>query len=181
MVPVPGCWENLPDFTEYRGEAVYETDFEAEGTVRLEFKGVSHTASVFVDGTPIARHYNAYTPFSAVVTGLCAGTHTLKVIVDNRFSEASALHIPNDYMTYGGINRAVAAEEIPDVYIRYIHVTPFTDNGTWAARVQVLLENSCMNAVPSGKTGSSADAGSLASAGLSAEADPSSDDRACPG
>ena len=41
---VPGCWENCPDTLTYRGKAVYERSFSCEGNVRLEFKGVSHTA-----------------------------------------------------------------------------------------------------------------------------------------
>ena len=39
------------------------------------------------------------------------GEHTLRIEADNRFGEDSALHIPNDYYAYGGINRPVAAEE----------------------------------------------------------------------
>lgn len=40
QVPTPGCWENHPDFSGYRGEGIYKTIFWAEGTIRLEFKGV---------------------------------------------------------------------------------------------------------------------------------------------
>ena len=99
-VATPCCWENHPDFTDYRGEAEYTTDFVAKGNIRLEFKGVSHTATVFLDGKEIARHYNAYTSFQAIVKNLDEGVHTLTIRADNRFSEKSALHIPNDYMSY---------------------------------------------------------------------------------
>ena len=101
LVPVPGCWESWPDTRTYRGKAIYERSFEAEGNIRLVFKGVSHTAKIFLDGKQIASHYNAYTPFEALVTGLADGTHTLKVEVDNSYSPASTLHIPNDYQSYG--------------------------------------------------------------------------------
>ena len=141
LAAVPGCWETMPDFTEYRGRGRYETVFEAEGTVRLEFKGVSHTASVFVDGIQTASHYNAFTPFSVIVRNLDKGPHTLTVIADNRFSEESALHVPNDYMTYGGINRAVALEEIPASYLRYVHVTPVFADGVWQAQIRVCAAN----------------------------------------
>lgn len=46
----------------------------------------------------------------------------MKIIVDNRFSENSALHIPNDYMTYGGINRGIVLEHLKKAYIEYLHV-----------------------------------------------------------
>lgn len=46
-----------------------------------------------------------------------AGEHELKIIVDNRFSENSALHIPNDYMTYGGTNRGIVLEHLKKAYI----------------------------------------------------------------
>ena len=107
---VPGCWENCPDTLTYRGKAVYERRFACEGNIRLEFKGVSHTAQVYLDDMRIAEHYNAYTPFSAVVKELPAGEHTLRVYVDNSFGPDSALHVPNDYQTYGGITRPVVLE-----------------------------------------------------------------------
>lgn len=50
QAPVPGCWENYPDTVSYRGQASYSREFEAKGNTCLEFKGVSHTASVLVDG-----------------------------------------------------------------------------------------------------------------------------------
>ena len=125
LVPVPGCWESWPDTRTYRGKAIYERSFEAEGNIRLVFKGVSHTAKIFLDGKQIASHYNAYTPFEALVTGLADGTHTLKVEVDNSYSPASTLHIPNDYQSYGGITRSVVLEMPGDVFISKIHFTPF--------------------------------------------------------
>ena len=63
------------------------------------------------------------------------------VRADNRFSEKSALHIPNDYMTYGGIIRPIVLEEVRAAYIQYVHVTPYRANGKWNARVTVKLKN----------------------------------------
>ena len=141
QVAVPCCFENHPEFTNYRGEGEYTTKFTADGMVRLEFKGVSHTASVFVDGEKVAEHYNAYTAFDVVIKNLAPGGHTLTVRADNRFGAGSALHIPNDYMSYGGLSRPVVMEEIPDMYIRYIHVTPYRENGLWHAQVEIGLKN----------------------------------------
>ena len=52
-VMVPSCWESYPGFEAYRGQGLYECNFEADGDVRIVFKGVSHTAKVFVDGNQL--------------------------------------------------------------------------------------------------------------------------------
>lgn len=141
QVMTPCCWESHPDFTNYRGEGIYRTNFWAGGNIRLEFKGISHTATVYCDGVQIASHYNAYTNFSTVLKNLPEGKHTLEIKADNRFSQDSALHIPNDYMSYGGINRPLVLEKIGDVYTRWIHVTPVCEDGKWKAEVQFNIEN----------------------------------------
>ncbi len=138
---VPGCWENHMDFANYRGKGMYTKTVETSGNIRLVFKGVSHTANVFLDKSFVKTHYNAYTPFDMIVKGLKAGEHTIEVEVDNSFSEESALHIPNDYMTYGGINRGVVIQNIGDIYIKRIHFSPYNENGVWKAKVSVLVEN----------------------------------------
>lgn len=140
-VTVPSCWENYPGTRTYRGRACYERSFRASGNIRLEFKGVSHTAEVFVDGEPVGTHYNAYTPFSSVIRNLAPGIHRLKVCVDNSFNSRSALHVENDYQTYGGITRAVALEELGNVYVTGVHVTPEKREGQWRARVEVGVRN----------------------------------------
>ncbi|MFI3174317.1 MAG: glycoside hydrolase family 2 TIM barrel-domain containing protein [Bacillota bacterium] len=134
---VPGCWESLAEFSKYRGKAVYTTEFQGKGNVRLVFKGVSHTANVSVNGNFVKTHYNAFTPFDAIVQNLSDGTHKLEVEVDNTFSEASSLHIPNDYMTYGGITRGVEVQQLEDIYIKKIFFTPVKKGNDWFAQVKV--------------------------------------------
>lgn len=138
---VPGCWETYPDTISYRGKACYEKRFFAEGNICLRFKGVSHTAEVYLDGKLIKRHYNAYTPFEALAQGLAAGEHQLRMVVDNSFGEESALHVPNDYQTYGGITRAVALERLADIYISKLHFTPVYGDGQWRGIVSLDLKN----------------------------------------
>ena len=115
-LPVPSCWEQHPDFLSHRGKGAYTKKIYVKNdtNVRLEFKGVSHTADVYFDGEKVAHHYNAFTPFSTVVKNVKKGEHEIKVEVDNTFGEHSALHIPNDYYTYGGITRPVILEYVPD-------------------------------------------------------------------
>ena len=138
---VPCCWESMPDFSSYRGVGVFSREIETEGAFRLVFKGVSHTARVCLDGRAIGSHYNAYTPFAVAVTDVMAGRHLLEVYADNTFGEASALHIPNDYMSYGGISRGVLLEELTDTYIEYIHAVPVMEKDGWKALVSLKVKN----------------------------------------
>lgn len=138
---VPCCWENLPDFSAYRGVGIFTREFQAEGTIRLVFKGVSHTAAVYVDGREVGGHYNAFTPFALTVKDLKPGTHKLEVHVDNSFSEKSALHVPNDYMTYGGITRGVVLEQLEQAYIEYLHAVPVKTETGWSLKTAVKINS----------------------------------------
>lgn len=138
-VAVPGCWENHPLFADYRGEGIYRKTFQAQGNVRIECKGVSHTATVYLDGHAIGHHYNAYTPFSVVVSDLEPGRHMLEIKADNRFHKDSALHVPNDYMSYGGISRGVVVEELSDLYLEYVHVKTYRENEQWHVQVKAAV------------------------------------------
>ena len=139
-VAVPSCWETYPETVNYRGKGSYPRAFEAGGNIRLEFKGVSHTATVCVDGKRVTTHYNAYTPFDVVLKDLEQGTHELEVVADNSFGPDSALHIPNDYQSYGGISRGVILEELGEIYIKWVHFTPIW-KGSWHSTVQMCLCN----------------------------------------
>ena len=116
---VPGVWETIPELASFRGQAEYtrEVTLSEPGSLLLRFGGVSHTADVMWDGQPVAHHYNAYTAFEALIENAEAGEHTLTVRVDNSYSEQSTLHIPNDYETYGGINRPVELHRVGAAYI----------------------------------------------------------------
>ena len=138
-VTVPSCWESYPGFEAYRGQGLYERNFEAGGDMRIVFKGVSHTAKVFVDDKFVCEHYNAFTQFEAVVKNLPSGVHKLSVLVDNSFSEASALHVENDYQSYGGISRGVMLEQLPKHYIKQLHFTPVCKDDTWYAQLELVI------------------------------------------
>ena len=138
-VAVPCCWESLPDFSSYRGIGLFSRTIEAEGNIRLIFKGVSHTARVCLDGNIIAEHYNAYTPFSVVLRNLAGKRHLLGVYADNSFGEKSALHVPNDYMSYGGISRGVVMETLENAYIESIHAIPVREKNGWNTNVSIKI------------------------------------------
>jgi beta-glucuronidase len=140
---VPGCWENNIQMIDYRGYGAYRKTitFDKASNIRLNFKGVSHTADVYFDGKHIAHHYNAFTEFSVNVPRVSEGKHEVVVIADNTFTEKSSLHIPNDYYCYGGIIKPVVLEAIADVYIKNISFTPIFSNGKWSSDIKIILEN----------------------------------------
>ncbi|WP_139995027.1 glycoside hydrolase family 2 protein [Paenibacillus paridis] len=140
---VPGCWEMHPELLTYRGSGAYRkrVTIKEKTSLRFVFKGVSHTAKVYFDGKLIIEHYNAYTAFDAIVDEAEAGEHELIVLADNSFGEFSALHIPNDYYTYGGINRSVSMEELKSLFIERIAFTPVWENGGWRGIVQAYVRN----------------------------------------
>ncbi|MBR2053538.1 MAG: hypothetical protein IJ968_01450, partial [Clostridia bacterium] len=113
-VCVPGTWESIPGMGNYRGKCLYEQKFDGCGNMRFHFEGVSFRARVLVDGKELATHYGAYTGFDAIAPELESGTHLLQVEADNSWGDDSALHIPNDYYSYGGITRPVLIENIGD-------------------------------------------------------------------
>ncbi|WP_020617118.1 glycoside hydrolase family 2 protein [Paenibacillus daejeonensis] len=140
---VPGCWEVHPELLTYQGRGVYRKWIRVEepGPLRFLFKGASHTADVYWNGQPVAHHYNAYTAFEARVAHAAPGEHELTIVVDNRFHEGSALHIANDYHTYGGLIRPVVLEHLQDILIERIQFTPDWRDSGWHADVQVTVRN----------------------------------------
>ncbi|KQX48610.1 glycoside hydrolase family 2 protein [Paenibacillus sp. Root444D2] len=147
-LPVPGCWEMHPELLTYRGKGVYRKIITLHETtsVRLLFKGVSHTAVIYFDGEEVGFHYNAYTPFTTkVITDAAPGSHEIVVVVDNSFTKESKLHFANDYYTYGGIIRPVGIECISDVYINRIQFTPSWKDGQWHGEASVYVTNASRN------------------------------------
>jgi beta-galactosidase/beta-glucuronidase len=141
-VNVPSCWESIQGLGDYRGKGLYTKTIKTHNqNIRLVFKGISHTADIYFDGKHIAHHYNAYTEFDVVIKDVKKGEHKLEVYADNSFSQESALHIPNDYRSYGGITRPVVIEELNDIYIHHVHVTPLFDNGNWKVTIKIAINN----------------------------------------
>lgn len=147
---IPGCWETYPGLENYRGMVRYRTFFEAEGNVRLIFKGVSHFARVLVDGKEVGSHYGSYTIFDILLEGLELGYHYLEVEVDNSYKQEYSLDKDNDYMSYGGISRGVELEYLKEAYIRNIHITPLYREGAgWYAQVSIEAHNLSHNSLSS--------------------------------
>ena len=138
-ITVPSCWETIPILSAYKGKATYTKKIKIGGNTRLTFKGVSHTADVYLDGKHAGHHYNAYTPFSVDLGNLVYGEHEIKVEVDNSYNPESTLHKENDYYTYGGIIRPLVIETLDKAVVEYIHFTPKLTIGGWCADISVKM------------------------------------------
>ncbi len=151
-VMVPGTWESIPGLHTYRGTAWFRRDVEAmeDTALQIAFGGVSHTGTVFIDGKRVGGHYDAFTPWAVLAPRLRAGTHELVVEVDNTFGGHSALHIENDYYTYGGITRPVEVHHVPEVCIERLSAIPRFGRRDWTLQVSVVLRNCSRRALERG-------------------------------
>lgn len=143
-LPVPSCWEQHPDLLSYRGRGEYRKKIilnEDTPVLKINFKGVSHTAKVYFDNEFVKYHYNAYTPFDALISNVKKGEHEIIVQVDNRFTEESSLHIPNDYYSYGGLTRGVAYSSLPSIFLEQVHFEPLYEQGQWKSRASIYIYN----------------------------------------
>lgn len=140
-VIVPSVWEAHPALRSYRGRGIYEQEIQCGGNVRIWLGGVSFRGSVYLDGALLAEHYGAYTGFEGLALNVPEGMHRLRIEADNRFGDDSALHIPNDYYSYGGINRPVLVEELGQAYIKRCRVTPVRERDGWSAEAEIVIQN----------------------------------------
>lgn len=140
-IPVPSCVESIPAYSNYKGACALETTQHFSGDLKLTFKGVGHTANVYLDGKHLGGHYGAYGEFSFILKDQKEDTHTIRVVADNSYTEDSALHIDNDYYSYLGITRPVLLERLNKAYIQWIHITPVYTEDQWSLRISANVEN----------------------------------------
>jgi beta-mannosidase len=116
---------------------------------RVEFGGVDHAATVFVDGAEVARHEGAFTPFAVDVPG---GEHLLAVVVhaapasEPQVGRTSRVRVHKSRMGYGwdfcprlvhqGIWRPVTLDPPPELFPR---VTLVEGTGVVEVDGEVLL------------------------------------------
>ncbi len=145
---VPGTWNAAARYWNYVGPAWYQRRFEmpAGGNLRLHFGSVFHTAKVWLDGRLVGEHEGGYLPFDCLVPKVAKGPHRLVVRVDNRLTADSLPKQNVDWFPYGGIDRPVYAEIVPDQYIEHVQVLPVLDGGATAKlRVRAALRNLAAN------------------------------------
>jgi beta-galactosidase len=151
-VNVPHTWQAQPPFTEYRGVAWYQRNFDVPerwtgSAIRIEFAAVFHTATVWVNGQLAGEHARkGYTAFAFDISHLVhAGTpNSLVVRVDNSFD----LHMlprgrSSDFPHDGGIFRPVQLLITPKVFVEQIDVDAPPDFGNAAAQLSIVAH--CRN------------------------------------
>ena len=122
------------DFMVYRRLVDIPAAFTAHGQhVRLNFGAVNHDATVYVNGTQVARHAGGYTPFSADITPALHPHGPQEIIV--------AVHAPVDgvnvmvgkqrlkpegifYTAASGIWQSVWLEPVPATSLAQLSFTP---------------------------------------------------------
>ena len=121
------------DFMFYRRMVEVPADFTAGGKhVRLNFGAVAQDATVYVNGTQVARHMGGYTSFDADITSALRGSGPQEIIV--------AVHAPVDsanvmvgkqrlkpegifYTAASGIWQSVWLEPVPATSVAQLNFT----------------------------------------------------------
>ena len=124
------------DFLEavwYRREAQVPAEWSGKD-VQLHLGAVDHDATVWVDGTEVARHRGGFTPFTADLAGLATPGTTITITVRARDSRhevqargQQATWYANTHCQYTrttGIWQTVWLEAVPRVHLGRPRITP---------------------------------------------------------
>jgi len=152
-VTVPHTWQIDQESAEYFGTAWYRRLLEVpEGwtdqTVRIEFEGVFHSASVWLNGSEVGKHLRkGYTAFEFDITRFLhrSADNVLVVMVNSDFdSRMLPRGHSSDWTHDGGIYRPVNLLITPRVYIERVDVDAVPDvaNGFANVDVSVVILNS---------------------------------------
>lgn len=145
-VTVPHTWQTAADSAGYYGVGWYERVLEAPkewsgSVVRIEFEGIFHSATVWVNGQLAGEHLRkGYTAFQVDLTPHLqwGAANSLRVRADNSFDEHM---LPrghsSDWAHDGGIYRPVRLLVTPPDYIERVDVdaTPDLNANTATLRI----------------------------------------------
>jgi len=151
-VTVPHTWQIAQESAEYFGTAWYRRLLEVpedwrDQTVRIEFEGVFHSTSAWLNGSEVGHHLRkGYTAFEFDITRfLHPGTDNLLVIMVN--SDFDSRMLPrghsSDWTHDGGIYRPVNLLISPAVYIQRVDVDAAPDlaDGSASVDISVVIRN----------------------------------------
>lgn len=145
-VTVPHTWQIAQESAEYFGTAWYRRRLEVppdwrDHTVRIEFEGVFHSASVWLNGSEVGQHLRkGYTAFQFDITRfLQPGADNLLVVMVN--SDFDSRMLPrghsSDWSHDGGIYRPVSLLITPGVYIERVDVDAVPDLAKGFANIDI--------------------------------------------
>ena len=114
-IPVPACFDTLPDWYLKRGVGLYRRTFRLDRDVPaawLAVEGMGLVGSFWLDGRPLGTSALPYSALRLPTGPLAAGEHTLAAALGNRFDEPRlALAKPYyDFYLYGGFYHGVSLE-----------------------------------------------------------------------
>jgi beta-galactosidase len=145
-VCVPHTWQVDAAFVDYRGAAWYRRTFDApsewqDAAVRIEFEGVFHTATIWVNGELAGEHVRkGYTAFVLDIAHLLlwGSSNTIVVRVDNAFNDHM---IPrgrsSDWAHDGGIYRPVQLLITPKTFLERFDIEALPDLATGDGKLAV--------------------------------------------
>ena len=137
----PASWEQQWIYRKHISQAAV-----SGGRVFVDFQGVMTTATVYLNGTPLATHQGGYLPFSVELTeGLVAGDNVLAVKVDGTLQDVPPNDVAGgdasiDYLQPAGIYRDVALRIVPEVHIADVFAKPVNVLTSPALEVQVSVD-----------------------------------------
>ncbi|MFP4107038.1 MAG: glycoside hydrolase family 2 protein [Phycisphaerae bacterium] len=136
---VPGCFDATPAYAGIRGLTAYRTTSQVTGGKlhRLVFGNVHHWCRVIVDGKPLGDHDGGWTNFSMDFTPAGDGRAEIVVLVDNRFTDRSPMHVDfYDWYHYGGLAGGVELHRLDELRIDAIRIIT-TDYRTRSVRLEL--------------------------------------------
>jgi beta-glucuronidase len=135
------------DFHEavwYRREVTIPAEWDGLRPV-LHFGAVDHDATVWANGTEVARHRGGYTPFSADLSAVAGPGETVTVVVRARDSKDAPQARGKQSLWYGasaatyhrttGIWQTVWLEGVPEAEVRNLQVLPSLATGSFSILV----------------------------------------------
>ncbi|MBX2871064.1 MAG: beta galactosidase jelly roll domain-containing protein, partial [Saprospiraceae bacterium] len=143
---VPGHWGMINDFSNYTGKAWYRKTVDlpeswtktSDTRYYLQFGGVYHLSSIYLNGKFIGKNRGGFTPFEFDVTEELnfEGKNIIAVQADNSAVVGATWN-------WGGIIRDVALTKNKDVRIdyQYIHAEPNLKTGAAELTLKVRIEN----------------------------------------
>lgn len=143
---VPGHWGMINDFSNYTGKAWYRKAIDlpeswtktSDTRYYLQFGGVYHLSSIYLNGKFIGKNRGGFTPFEFDVTEALNfnGKNILAVQADNSAVVGATWN-------WGGIIRDVTLTKNKAVRIdhQYIHADPNLESGSADLKLRVKIEN----------------------------------------
>jgi beta-galactosidase len=164
------------DHTRWENVWIYRKHFSAaglpSGRVLAGFSGAAASATVLLNGVPVASHQGGYLPWSAELThALIPGDNVLAVIVDARWLPVPPSGAPGgaasvDFLQPGGIYRDVSLRVVPEVFLTDVFARPAAVlTGSPSVAVQATIDAATVPAGPVTVRAELLDGGSRLAAG----------------